>query len=136
MPSLLFALMAAWLGYLPVVVSSADAQEASPTMLSLVEKDNDRTIDIRLGEIVRITLPENASTGYRWTIDHYDKEFIAALEPEPRYSANAIGSGGEITFIFKGEKIGSGEIALKHWRPWEGDSSVTSRFRLWLHVQP
>ena len=45
------------------------AEEAPKTMLSLVEKDSGRTIDIRSGETVQITLPENATTGYRWAID-------------------------------------------------------------------
>ena len=105
-------------------------------MLTLVETDNDRTVDIRLGDTVRITLPQNATTGYRWGIDRYDKEFIEAVATEPHYTSKAIGSGGEIAFLFQGKKIGTGEIVLKHWRPWEGDSSVTARFRLRLNVQP
>jgi inhibitor of cysteine peptidase len=105
-------------------------------MLLLVEKDNGRTVDIRLGETVRVTLPENATTGYRWAIDRYDEEFVEALATEPRYPANAVGSGGEVAFVFQGKKIGTGEIALKYWRHWEGDSSVTTRFRIRLHVQP
>jgi inhibitor of cysteine peptidase len=105
-------------------------------MLSLLEVDNDRTWDIRLGETVQVTLPENATTGYRWSIDRVDEEFVKVLGSEPRHTANAIGSGGEIAFTFQGIKVGTGEIALKHWRPWEGDSSVTARFRARFNVQP
>ena len=105
-------------------------------MLSLVEADNNRTEDIHVGETVRITLPENATTGYRWAIDRYDEEFIEALATEPHYSAKAIGSGGEVAFIFQGKKAGTGDIVLKHWRHWEGDSSVTTRFHLRLNVRP
>jgi inhibitor of cysteine peptidase len=105
-------------------------------MLLLGEADNDRTVDICLGETARVSLPENATTGYRWTIDHYDEEFIKMLATEPHYTANAIGSGGEVAFTFQGKKTGTGEIVLKHWRSWEGDSSVTVRFRIRLHVQP
>ena len=106
------------------------------TMLLKFEKDNDETAEMRLDETVQIILRENATTGYRWTIDRYDKEFIEALATEPRYATNATGSGGEVAFIFKAKKIGTGEIALKHWRHWEGDSSVSSRFRLRLCVLP
>ncbi len=105
-------------------------------MMIIVENDNGRTVDIHLGWSVRINLPENATTGYRWSIDRYDEEFIEALATEPRYSSNAIGSGGEVEFIFRGKKVGTGEIVLKHWRHWEGDSSVTKRFRIRLNVQP
>jgi len=93
-------------------------------------------VNIRLGESLHITLPENATTGYRWAIDRYDDEVIDAVATEPQYTGNAIGSGGEIEFVFKGKKIGSGEIVLKHWRHWIGDSSTTSRFRVRLNVQP
>lgn len=105
-------------------------------MQLIVENDNERTVDLRLGDSIQVLLPENATTGYRWAIDRYDKEFIEALETEPRYMANAVGSGGEVAFIFKGKKIGTGEIMLKRWRHWEGDSSVASRFHIRLHVQP
>jgi inhibitor of cysteine peptidase len=104
-------------------------------MLSLLEADNDRTVDVRVGDVVRINLPENATTGYRWTIDRYDEDIIEALGSEPRYPGNAVGSGGEIAFNFKARKAGTGEIALKHWRHWEGDRSIIARFRARLNVQ-
>ncbi len=106
------------------------------SMPIIVEKDNGRTLDIRLGELVRVSLPENATTGYRWAIDHFDQELIEIVATEPHYRSNAIGSGGEVDFIFKGKQLGVGEIMLKHWRQWQGDSSIISRFQFRLHVTP
>ena len=105
-------------------------------MLLIAEKDNGQTLDVRMGEPVRISLPENATTGYRWAVDRYDEEIVEPIATEPGYTANAIGSGGEVAFIFRGKKTGSGEIMLKHWRHWEGDLSITSRFRIRLNVMP
>lgn len=130
------ALLGAWLMYSSGSVSCPNPEKAPKTMLLLVETDNDRTVDIRLGETVRVSLPENATTGYRWAIDRYDEEFIKVLATEPRYTSDAVGSGGEVAFIFQGNKIGISEIVLKHWRSWEGDSSVIARFRIRLHVRP
>jgi inhibitor of cysteine peptidase len=104
-------------------------------MLLITEKDNARMIDIRLGERIRISLPENATTGYRWAIDHVDEALIEAITTEPHYSSNAVGSGGAVEFIFQGKKTGSGEIVLKHWRHWEGDSSITQRFLMYFNVR-
>ena len=102
-----------------------------------VETDNNRTVDIRLDETVRITLPENATTGYRWTIDSYDKELFSELPAEAHYPSTAgVGSGGNIVFIFQGKKSGTGDIRLKQWRSWEGDSSVIGRFHIRIHVLP
>ena len=105
-------------------------------MATLVEADNNRTIDIPVGETVEVTLPENATTGYRWAVESYDSEHIEALGSEPRYTAKGVGSGGEVMFLFRGKKAGSGGIALKQWRAWEGDSSVIGRFRVELNVRP
>jgi inhibitor of cysteine peptidase len=130
------ALAGAWLTCSPSAVSCAYAEKASKTMVSLVEKDSGRTINIRPGETVQITLPENASTGYRWAIDHYDEDSVEAVATEPHYAGKAVGSGGQVAFTFRAKKTGPGEINLKNWRQWEGDSSVTSRFHVRLNVQP
>src|SRR5215475_4425280 len=104
-------------------------------MLSLTEADNGRTVDVRQGEAFQISLPENASTGYRWAIDLVDGEFVEPSSTEPRYPAGRVGASGEVSFVFRGKKGGTGEIVLKHWRHWEGDSSVTARFRILLNVR-
>ena len=104
-------------------------------MLVLSQTDNDRTVSVRVGDMVRISLPENASTGYRWTIERYDDEFLEALPAEAGYTSKSIGSGGAIAFMFCTRKAGTGKLVLKHWRHWEGDESVTKRFRLQLQIQ-
>jgi len=109
--------------------------EKTNIMQSLTEADNDRTVDLRVGDTVRVSLPENATTGYRWAIDSLDKETIEAVGSEPNYTSSAVGSGGEVVFTFKGKKAGSGGIALKYWRGFEGDSSITKRFHLRLNAR-
>ncbi len=129
-------LVGTWLMYSAGAAYCAHHEKAPRAMLLIVESDNGRTVDLHVGQSVRINLSENATTGYRWAIDRYDDEFIEALATEPHYTANAVGSGGEVAFIFKGKKLGAGEIVLKHWRHWEGDASITTRFRIRLHVLP
>jgi inhibitor of cysteine peptidase len=113
-----------------------DTEKVPKTMRSLTEEDRGRTIDIHVGEAVRISLPENATTGYRWAIERYDEEFIEALASEPHYPANVPGSGGTVEFVFQAKRVGTGEIVLKYWRQWEGDQSVSTRFHVRLQVQP
>jgi inhibitor of cysteine peptidase len=103
----------------------------------LVETDNNRTVDIRLAETVRITLPENATTGYRWAVERYDPELFSELPSEAHYPATrGVGSGGEVVFIFQAKKSGTDDIMLKQWRSWEGDSSAIARFHIQLRVLP
>jgi inhibitor of cysteine peptidase len=101
-------------------------------MLVLSQTDSDRTVCVHVNDTVRICLPENASTGYRWSIEQYDDQFLKAL---PAYTSNAIGSSGDIAFMFCTRKAGTGKLVLKHWRHWEGDASVTKRFHLQLQIQ-
>src|SRR5882762_9822764 len=120
-----FVRVAALMGASLLHFTSAVSAEAQPVkiMQTLTETDNERTIDIAAGDTVRISLPENATTGYRWAIDRVDDDVIEAVGSEPHYAGKAVGSGGDVTFIFKGRKSGSGEIVLKYWRHFEGDAS-------------
>lgn len=134
--ALIIALVVGYFIYATNVIYDFSHKKVFYPMLLVFEADNGKTIDISLGAPVRVVLPENASTGYRWTIDRYDEEFIEAVATEPHYPAGAVGSGGEVEFIFKSKKIGSGEIRLKQWRHWEGDSSIINRYQLRLNVCP
>jgi len=104
-------------------------------MLVLSQIDNDRTVSVGVGDTVRISLPENASTGFRWTIERYDDEFLEALPAEAGYTSHSIGSGGDIAFTFCTRKPGTGQLVLRHWRHWEGDASITKRFRLQIQIK-
>ena len=104
-------------------------------MLSLSENEDGRTAQVRVGETIEVTLPENASTGYSWTVDRLDADIVQQHSAESRNPAKAIGAPGTILFTFEAVKAGTGEIALKYWRSWEGDASVSKRFRIRLSVQ-
>src|SRR5260370_34132850 len=88
------------------------ARHQSSLMQSLAEADNGRTVDLRVGETFRVRLPENATTGYRWTIDRLDDEVVEAVGSEPDYAAGSLGSGGAVTVTFRGKKSGTVEIRL------------------------
>ena len=105
-------------------------------MPSLTEADNGRTVDVRVGETVSVTLPENATSGYRWAIDNLEQGVVEANEPKPRYPPGAVGSGGAVTFSFRSIGPGSGEVSLKQWRHFEGDASISKRFRFRLNAKP
>jgi inhibitor of cysteine peptidase len=130
------ALAAACVIYSAGAVSYAEDEKAPTTMLLLTQRDNDGTVEVHVGGSLRINLPENATTGFRWAIDRYDEQLFELVATEPHYPKNAIGSGGEVAFVFRAKKPGSGGIVLKNWRHWEGDSSVANRFRVRLRIEP
>lgn len=98
-------------------------------MLTLTEKDNGRRLAVHAGDEILVELPENASTGYRWAIDGQPAKNLELVEASARYpGAKVVGAGGTATFHFRVTGPGSGRIALKHGRSWEGDRSVVARF--------
>ena len=130
------ALAAAFPTYAASAQFKIKKEKVTHSMLLIVEKDNERTIEILAGASFRIRLPENASTGYQWAVDHFDGETLELVSTEPHYGAKALGSGGEVEFVVKGKRAGAGEIELKKWRQWEGDASVIERFHLRVNVLP
>ena len=114
---------------------SAAAEKAN-IMQTLTEADNEKTIELRVGDSVRVSLPENATTGFRWGIDQLDAQIVEMVGSEPHYPGGAVGAGGEVTFTFKAKTPGTGDLTLKYWRHFEGDSSVTKRFHLRLNARP
>ena len=130
------ALAVACVMYSAGAISYAEVEKAPPAMLLLTLRDNDGTAEVHIGDSVRINLPENATTGFRWAIDRYDEQLFEVVATEPHYPKDSIGAGGYVSFTFRAKKSGSGEIALKNWRHWESDSSVTNRFRVRLRIEP
>jgi inhibitor of cysteine peptidase len=122
-----------------VAAETGKAQEKpqvkAHVMQSLTEADNERTVELRVGEGVRLTLPENATTGYRWAIDRLDRDVVEEAGSEAHPSGGAIGSAGQVTFDFTAKKAGSSEIALKYWRHFEGEGSIVKRFRFRLDAK-
>jgi inhibitor of cysteine peptidase len=119
----------------PSVTGSSKREKAAPVMtLFLAQADNGRDVSASVGASISIKLSENATTGYRWAIEHYDATVLEALESQPQYAQGAVGSGGQVTFLFQAKQPGSSEIALKHWRQWAGDSSIIDRFRVHVTV--
>jgi inhibitor of cysteine peptidase len=114
--------------------SGSHQNKAFAMVHQLNESDNNRTISIRTGEKLRITLPENATTGFRWEIERCDRELVGVVAEEPRYHSGKVGSGGHVEFVFQGRSVGVCEIVLKHWRSWEGEASVIARYHLHVNV--
>ena len=79
-------------------------------------------------------LPENPTTGYRWAVADYDQRILQLDESAMASGGDGVGGGGRHTFAFRA--IGSGQtpVRFKHWREWEGDSSVNDRFEATIRV--
>ena len=104
--------------------------------IKLTQNNNGQSFDIRQDDIITIALRENPTTGYRWTVDRLNEiAFILQssdflLPEDPKF-----GEGGTRIFVFRVKKVVNTHIQLKHWREWEGDSSIIDRFDVALMVE-
>ena len=102
----------------------------------LTEADAGRSIELRVGDKLEITLPGNPTTGFQWEVSVGD---ITILQPsgEPKFepSNSAVGSGGKITLRF--EAVGTGQTGLKliYHRPFEKDVPSAQTFEVTVTVK-
>ena len=100
-------------------------------MITLTQGDNGKTIELAVGEKLVIRLAENPTTGYRWAVEPGGEGFFDPPGSEFVQTPDAkIGEGGIRVFSFEAIKPGKSSLAIKHWRAWQGESSVTARFRV------
>jgi inhibitor of cysteine peptidase len=123
----------------PNVVSvtpvSTKAEEMSVTKVQLKQTDNGKTLLIKVGDVIVIQLPENATTGYRWAIDKLDTSLIEVIGDEhPASSGGAMGAGSVRQLTLAVKQSGTTTLTLKNWREWEGDRSITERFSITLNI--
>ena len=120
-------------GGMTAVIARGDMTSHTPT---LTEADDGRTATVKTGQAVTISLPENASTGYRWAVDSIDSGMVEAAEPRVEGLAKGVGSGGRSVWTFTAKAPGQTTVALKQWRQWEGDRSIIGRFSVVLTITP
>jgi inhibitor of cysteine peptidase len=87
--------------------------------------DNNKQINLVVGQSFMVQLASNPTTGYRWI---YQQEGTAFLElvGEPRYQSGpapvgTVGGGGTEYFAFKATNIGQQTLKLEYVRPFERD---------------
>lgn len=97
--------------------------------VSLTEHHSDGLVEVRAGDIVAIRLPENPATGFRWDVDVVEGPLQLVDERYELGDPRAVGGGGAHVFSLQADTPGQGAAELKHWREWEGERSVTRRFR-------
>jgi predicted secreted protein len=58
------------------------------------------------------------------------------IETTASYPHAAAGSCGQANFRFQVVGAGSGALALKYWRHWESEGSITRRFAVTIDTAP
>ena len=125
-----------YLAILLLCICNAGCSRSS--LLINADKSYDgRTVNLRVGDGVKLSLEENPTTGYRW-------EFLTRPEPVcvivgDAYDANSsggkMGSGGVHNWDFRAVDKGTSTVSLAYRRPWEKDAAPAQTFKMTLVVK-
>jgi inhibitor of cysteine peptidase len=104
--------------------------------INLTDKDDGGRIRAKVGDTIEIRLPENATAGYRWSVDHADDAVFEASHVGAEYPDEAVGSGGHALVRVKVHSPGNGTVRLKYGRPWEGADDTQKHFSVDVDARP
>ena len=122
----------------PAADANADANAASKTY-EMTRDDNGKTLKVKVGDVVRIKLRSNRTTGYSWALTgKTDAKVLKSGEVEYKvdeHPAGMVGVGGNDFCLFTALAPGKTEIALGYARPWEKDKEPAQAFKLTVEVE-
>jgi len=75
-------------------------------MITIDKTHHGKKIVTQKGDVIKVQLPENQTTGYLWKIILMDDKHLKSTEKEYDMSGEAIGSGGMKTFYYRGYQRG------------------------------
>jgi inhibitor of cysteine peptidase len=103
-------------------------------IVSLTEADANSSRTVGLDQTVTLRLPENPSTGYRWSIEITPPN--AAVVSGTRWisAGSGVGASGTREFEIITKQVGTIIIRAKLWREWQGEGSINERREFTLHV--
>ena len=105
--------------------------------LILTEQDDGRTLDVTVGTYVTISLYENPTTGYRWSVCGFGSTSLTLESDDYALpSASAIGGGGIRSFRFLAQAPATTKIDLKNKREWESEMLAVDTFAAVITVHP
>jgi inhibitor of cysteine peptidase len=88
-------------------------------MIELNEAGAGRTVTMAVGQRIRITLPENRTTGYRWQVGGDCSGILGVEDDEAKAGSGQPGAGGERVWVFAAKAEGKCELRFESARAWE-----------------
>lgn len=110
-------LLAVWVA----AVAAVSAQPSASSLLIVTEKENGKSLQLTVGQMVVIQLPSNPTTGYQWVLPWDTGPLVGGRQKYTRNEGHMPGAGGTETFKFYAKDTGTVTLTLDYRRPWEND---------------
>lgn len=99
----------------------------------MTSEDDGGRLAVSVGDGITVTLPETATTGYRWEPDIVGAGVVRVVGAEPDASATPRGAPGQRVIGFEVVASGATQLRLVRKRSWE--DAVKERFTLDLDAR-
>ena len=112
--------------------------------ITLTEKNNGDSLNLKVGDEIIVKLESNPTTGYCWNIsDKTNQDIVSLQSTEFKQSAKIrflqlfglVGAGGYEVLTFKALSKGSTAIILAYNRPWEEEEEPLNIYRVNIIVE-
>src|SRR3989338_4627528 len=85
-----------------LIIMSVAAFRAAKSPVKITEDNKDSTVEMRVGELLEVTLIGNPSTGYMWDVASVNPNILKPIEQlEFQGDSKAIGAPGKLTLRFE-----------------------------------
>ena len=118
------AAMAAFVG----IVAMAEVKDGTTFWLGTVPKE--LVVERRVGEPVRFSLEENASTGFRWDVESNTNECTVVLRHRGGDKGTTCGAPGLLDVTVTSRIRTPVRVEFRYRRPWEKDVEPWKALRL------
>jgi inhibitor of cysteine peptidase len=122
--------------FVVALIAAALLVACSSSATELSEEDAGRTVELRAGDSLEVTLVGNPTTGYMWEVGSVDAAVLTQVgEPEFKADSDLIGSPGTITLRFEAVAPGQTDLQLIYHRPWEEGVAPLETFEAMIVVK-
>ena len=108
-------------------------------MIQADDSFNGREVTLQVGDNLKVSLSENASTGYRWSIPPEVKSKLAPVLRETGETVDAAdgtpGKSGVRHLDFEALAAGTAALEIQYRRSWEQDKPPARTFTLRVTVR-
>jgi inhibitor of cysteine peptidase len=119
-----------------VLLLASACQSSSLDPITLTSEDAGKTIELKKGDTIQITLKGNPTTGYNWFLAAQRQAIVQQIGT-PSYKADSqlLGSPGMITLTFKAVSSGQTALHLDYKRSWETGAAPANTYEVNLVVK-
>lgn len=103
--------------------------------LNLTEAQHGGSFAVSAGDLIVVTLPENPTTGYRWSAGSLDANLLSQEGHDYRPGGPGVGSGGTVVWRFRAKREGRTRLELKKARSWEAGAEPAGQFAVSIEIK-